>query len=591
MADLIESDRHFYANKEYNRALELFTETMRRCPCSKGVKRERCTCKNFEKVAAQGGSIFQEAMHTCHCDVGRMFSKCDNGYHIQALESRAAIFEALGNLDHAMKDAEWMLELAPGLPDGYLCVGKTAQLKKHDEYAWKMYTAGIEALTENSVDSPPKIQQLYDARKPLNRRFFRQDPLSLPGELVSTSSQFTLLLNASPSLEHLEIWKPSGLSLPSNEKIWKQLRHVNISGCDDLFAQNQGHRPGRLLHTFLQNAASSLEHLILALIPMQWYNGVPQIPLLPKLKTLKMGDWINDGLGAEEAWFSIFPLAVAFPGLEQLCIGPDVPSLDPEPVAIWREKGENIWPHLKVLVLEASTGEGEYAIKYSTLRYLRCLNRGNSLQYIQINFFLDDLPEGLPDVFGGYHDPSPDFDVSQYADFRNLRSLRSDIMEMSPDRAQTLLSNAINNQQLTSFDIVFPQRDLWSLCVGDSSAPHLKGYDCLCGTPSIHTLGCHGFVFKPYPRNDEDLLENLLLPQFLATFPNLRTLNIDSEHYKQDAFAELILSIIKVTRLKTIYTISVGGEVLEKLRKTARLQGVQIVPNSYIVQWPVSLES
>ncbi|KAG5951922.1 hypothetical protein E4U58_001018 [Claviceps cyperi] len=45
-------------------------------------------------------------------------------------------------------------------------------------------------------------------------------------------SEFTLLLNASPSLEHLKIWKPRGLSLPSNEKTWKQLRHVKISGCE-----------------------------------------------------------------------------------------------------------------------------------------------------------------------------------------------------------------------------------------------------------------------------------------------------------------------------------------------------------------------
>ncbi|CCE33163.1 uncharacterized protein CPUR_07087 [Claviceps purpurea 20.1] len=185
MADLIESGRNFYATKKYKRALVLFTKAMRSCPCSKGVKRDRCTCKDFEKVAAQGGSIFREAMYTCHCDVGRMFSKCDNGYHIQILDFRAATFEALGKLDHAMKDAEWILELAPRLPDGYLRVGKIARLKKHDEYAWKMYTAGIEAHKESPMGSSSKLQQLYDARKPLNRRFFRQDPLSLPPELVT----------------------------------------------------------------------------------------------------------------------------------------------------------------------------------------------------------------------------------------------------------------------------------------------------------------------------------------------------------------------------------------------------------------------
>lgn len=90
---------------------------MKYCPCARGVKRERCTCKNFEKVAAEGGSIFKEAMHNCKCEVGKTFNKCDNRTHIQALDYRAATFEALEKPDRAKKDAEWILELAPRLPD------------------------------------------------------------------------------------------------------------------------------------------------------------------------------------------------------------------------------------------------------------------------------------------------------------------------------------------------------------------------------------------------------------------------------------------------------------------------------------------
>lgn len=91
------------------------------CPCSKGLKRDRCICKNFEKVAAQGGSIFREAINTCHCDVGRTFGKCDNVHHIDALEARAATYVDLHKLDHAMKDAECIVELAPQLPDVRKC--------------------------------------------------------------------------------------------------------------------------------------------------------------------------------------------------------------------------------------------------------------------------------------------------------------------------------------------------------------------------------------------------------------------------------------------------------------------------------------
>ncbi|KAG6152915.1 hypothetical protein E4U11_007230 [Claviceps purpurea] len=299
-----------------------------------------------------------------------------------------------------------------------------------------------------------------------------------------------------------------------------------------------------------------------------------------------MGYRVHDDLGAS---FSMFPLAVASPRLEQLCIGPDVPSLGPEYGPIWREKGQDMWPHLKVLVLHASSPEGEYAITVSTLQFLRCLNRGNSLQYVRFEFSAHELLGGLPNLFG--NDLDHKFDVSQYAEFRNLRSLRSERMWISPDGAQPLLSNAINNEQLTSFDIVFPERDPRSVTTLDSSARHLKGYDWFRGTPSIHTLGCYGFSFSPHPKNDDDRLQNLLLPQFLATFPNLRTLHIDSSNYGQDAFAEVILSIMKVTRLKTIYMRLPESEALEKLRKTARFKGIQILWNDYSRQWPVSLES
>jgi F-box/TPR repeat protein Pof3 len=90
---------------------------MKRCPCTKEMKRERCTCKDYEKAAAEGRSIFNEALHNCKCEVGKTFDQCDNKLHIQALDYRAATFEAMGELDRARRDADWMLELAPRLPD------------------------------------------------------------------------------------------------------------------------------------------------------------------------------------------------------------------------------------------------------------------------------------------------------------------------------------------------------------------------------------------------------------------------------------------------------------------------------------------
>lgn len=86
---------------------------MRRCPCSRGMVRERCSCKDFEAVLARRGSLFHEAMYNCHCFVGKFYSKCDYFPHIEAIDLRTSTFIALGEFDRAKKDAEWMIELAP----------------------------------------------------------------------------------------------------------------------------------------------------------------------------------------------------------------------------------------------------------------------------------------------------------------------------------------------------------------------------------------------------------------------------------------------------------------------------------------------
>lgn len=90
---------------------------MKRCPCTKETKRERCTCKDYQKAADERRSIFNEALYHCECEVGKTFDQCDNKLHIQALDYRAATFEAMGELDRARRDADWMLEIAPRLPD------------------------------------------------------------------------------------------------------------------------------------------------------------------------------------------------------------------------------------------------------------------------------------------------------------------------------------------------------------------------------------------------------------------------------------------------------------------------------------------
>ncbi|CCE33860.1 uncharacterized protein CPUR_07788 [Claviceps purpurea 20.1] len=652
MADLIRHGRQSYLAKKYSRASAFFTRAICICPCARGVKRDRCTCKNYEAVAAQGGSIVREAMYTCHCDVGRTFSKCDNVYHIQALNSRAATYGALGKLDRAVKDAEWMLELAPRLPDGYLRLGNIARLQKNDEYAWKVYTAGIEANSDTVVDSSPKLQQLYGARNPLNQRFFRQDPLRLPVEIVGLIFSYLSwteillvlrvsrkwkreltspvhgilwrtihfpresfktmprpgqvknilswagdggarkimidigagfpeplmmqLLESSPSLENLEFHQPSDLSLPRNRKLWNQLRDVSISSESHSFCYSEVDSPGGFPRMFLQNAGSSLENLNLRGIPSQWYLEMASIPFLPNLKTLRLYATEDD----DDMAFPIFSLSIPFPRLEQLDIN-DLLYLGLEPTEIWRGKWHDVWPHLKVLWFRSlfwSLGSDyESEISLMAIRYLTSLN---SLQHIYLDFESEDWPH----LFRDSHGLLSDLDVLQYSPSKNLRSCIINT-PISPEGARSLVSNAIKTGQLTSFDLVFPV-DHSERNFGETSIRHLKGYEWMRGSPSIHTLGCYEFRFPFDAETDDDMP----LPQFLATFPNLRTLKISSLEYDTLEFAEVVVAVLEVTRLNTIYTPLVNGVFLDQLRELAQQQyGVQLLACYPEEPWPVPL--
>ncbi|KAG5948673.1 hypothetical protein E4U58_002114 [Claviceps cyperi] len=81
----------------------------------------------------------------------------------------------MDKLELAMKDAEWILELAPRLPDGYLRAGNIACLQKKEEYAWKMYTAGIEANKDMVVDSSPTLQVRLAKNQDPRRRSVQVD--------------------------------------------------------------------------------------------------------------------------------------------------------------------------------------------------------------------------------------------------------------------------------------------------------------------------------------------------------------------------------------------------------------------------------
>ncbi|CCE31413.1 uncharacterized protein CPUR_05266 [Claviceps purpurea 20.1] len=457
MAEMIARNRRIDEAKKHDLALMNSYETIESCPCPYR-RRQICGCKNSNKVVALGGSIIvREAMELCHCELSIQFGnskcchcvlsrysgngKCDNVHHLEALNGRAATFEAMGEFDLAKKQAEWILEMAPQLPDGYLRLGSIAQLQKNDDFAWEIYTTGIEAVKETTMDSSPKLQSLQ------------------------------------------------------------------------------------------------------------------------------------------------YPLSVAFPRLEQLYIGPFVPFFDSEPVSIWRDKRNDIWPHLKVLIVEVENvgRPGPATAKMrSAIRNLTCINRGNSLRHIRLDF-----DNGWPDtdIFSGSDDLLPDFDIVQDSDFQNLQSFRSTSLSISPDGARNLLYKAIQTEQLTSFDIVFPRKTRYyerDQCISPISgyveewhADHLRGYDWTRGAPSIQSLGCYGLRIHP----PTDFNQGHVVAEFLATFPNLRTLSMECRYRNAADFASFLIEIWRVTHLETMYLDGhyVSDKSCDQIRQAALDHGVELM--------------
>jgi F-box/TPR repeat protein Pof3 len=81
------------------------------------------------------------------------------------------------------------------------------------------------------------------------------------------------------------------------------------------------------------------------------------------------------------------------------------------------------------------------------------------------------------------------------------------------------------------------------------------------------------------------------LPAFLASLPNLETLDINSEQYDGAELSSVITEIIRVTKLKTIYQATVKGTNLDKLNRFANSVGVDIIWGERPLVWPVPFTS
>lgn len=169
--------------------------------------------------------------------------------------------------------------------------------------------------------------------------------------------------------------------------------------------------------------------------------------------------------------------------------------------------------------------------------------------------------------------------------YGSMRSLRLARDLITPLKLQQVVHDSIMGNKLHTLDLVFPLEPL-GVPPGHTSAQHLKEHEWLRGASSIRCLGVSEFRFRSYPKNDDDLP----LPSFLASFPNLETLEINSGHYEPLELCSVIEAIIKVTKLKRIYQTSVQGVCLDQLRALASKADVELVWGERPRHWPVEIE-
>ncbi|RGP59381.1 f-box tpr repeat pof3 [Fusarium longipes] len=600
-----------------------------------------------------GARQFKPALRQFTIAMQLTFNKCDNKLHIQALDYRAATFEDIKELERAQKDAEWMLELAPRLPDGYLRLGKILRLQKKHEFAWKVYNAGIEMGSDHHQVESPKFKKLRTARQPLHTRFYRRDLLENPPEIIQrifryldfptlvrctrvskgwrrylsshgnerlwrtlwftnkipfnrppgiksikklisysgkdarhiiiddisrfrlNQQKLLILLQGSKNLERL-VLKGSveeDLSIPDTNGILKKLNHITLQ--DILMRKPQ------ILSPLLRHASESLQSLYINGLPQTGSYNDLRFPHLPNLQYLRLDEFSRPGIFRLDIW----QIAHKTPCLQQLYLQ-DV-QLSAE---ILHNTGlDDYWPGLRAVTIH---GPNDLDLSTArTIQQLTSLRGGRVLQYIDFDFRWKPDDEGplgvivLLERLGqepgmltteGYHEHY------QYTELRSLRLRRATI---NPLKLQKVLVDALAGQKLHTLDLTFPL-DHRGAPEGSASTQHIHDHAWLRGDHGIKCIGLSEFRFRAYPKTDDEMY----LPGFLASFPNLEILEINSSHYDPREFCTMIEAILKTTHLQKIYQKTVLGDWRDKLAEATKKQGVELIWGDRPREWPLVIK-
>ncbi|KAM3464504.1 hypothetical protein MY5147_005878 [Beauveria neobassiana] len=592
-----------YRAKRYKHALAHFTRAMLSCRCNRGMKRDRCSCKNFEAVVDKGDSIFHEAMYTCSCSVGKMFNKCDNPVHIKALDYRAATFESMKELDRAKRDAEWILELAPRLPDvcartspmavqRVRCLGVSKQWQRtlmSRDFAslWK----DLDFTGSSTPRRPPRIDFLKKLVAGAGRDVRRLVIEEQNHRFQLSQAKLFVLLQGAVRLEHLELSCPDNtLRIPPTAGICKTLKTLSLR----LFAAEPKKSAIGLDYIpacaypfeLLNPVAETIETLHLSGLPMSWFRE-QDVPCMPRLKYLHLQ--MRTG---STALFPILHMGSKTPVLEQLWLQDTLPDRSSD----WEYQWSKIWPNFKALIVAGSNSSTAARFSISlVILLLSSLNHGHKLEYIDLDLPWSPNPDAVA-IEPLTLEPGPaiqkvwnmastvlDPESNWQNEYRSLKAIRLANAVLNPESLQQVAQRQAAAGQLHTLDLVFPPESL-ATPAGAVSSAHLAKYEWLAGSPGIRCMSISQFRFRPFPRTSDDLP----LPAFLATFPKLETLEIRSEHYDEAEMCSVISAIIKETKtLKLIYQNQIRGALMDKLGTAAAKHGIKVAFGERPREWPV----
>lgn len=281
--------------------------------------------------------------------------------------------------------------------------------------------------------------------------------------------------------------------------------------------------------------------------------------------------------------------------MEQLWLHDTLPDRSTD----WEDKWSHIWPNFKALVvIEGYSSTAARFVTTLVISILTSLNHGHKLEYIDLDLPWRPDPDA-PAIEPLTLDPGPainkvwnmagtalDPGGSWQNVYKSLKVVRLANAALNPEVIQQVAGCQAAAGQLHTLDIVFPPEPLSGI-PGAVSSAHLAKYEWLVGASGIRCMSISQFRFRPFPRTSEDLP----LPSFLASFPNLETLEIRSEHYEEAELCSVISAIVKESAtLKQIYQSQVRGVLMDKLGVLAAQKGVRIVWGERPREWPIPLQ-